>query len=367
MMAARKSTRMSVVPTTFKTARFTIGSSGSGRRSGKLNSPTVMKVNNKLGTVTKSSRMTMTGAKPGPSTASTTAITNKPTTNSSSSSTVEEPKQNQEKLIDGPDQKRKRMSRIPSYPGKSGDMVMGATGISLPVRPMFACQICKKSFHLKGTLNIHMKVHQTEAGSSAAVKSASVHFKCSYCEKDFEKEIGLRNHMEKYCEKVPLAEKRKLNVSHNRTRTTSAEGGAIRDRSKRQDKSTSSVGSSISEKGETSSKEAMGNNNKKTKSNNFVKEEKEKKDKIQMPYPASGQSPRKPIKSIIHPHSGIKFNANKPIKCFHCKITFKQYVDFHAHVELLHPQPVGSPVAEGKAVEGETDIKEEAGELAEDV
>lgn len=199
---------------------------------------------------------------------------------------------------------KKRMSRIP-FPGKS------SSSSSTP-RTDFSCATCKKSFHLKSTLLTHQKIH-----------AASAHFKCSYCGKDFEKEIGLRNHVERYCVKVPVADKRKLNGSSNHNRTNSAEH---KDKSAKKDKSAmeSTCFSSSSSTVSCSQTEA----------------DKEKEKPVA---PASGLSPRKPIKSISQPHSGIKFSANKPIKCFHCQITFTKYVDFHTHVEKMHAQPVGSP------------------------
>lgn len=241
---------------------------------------------------------------------------------------------------------KKRMSRIPppasstsSRPTEATATSATASSITSHPRPVFACTICKKSFHLKSTLLTHQKIH---AAKTAAATSASGHFKCAYCDKDFEKEIGLRNHVERYCEKVPVAEKRKLNGSHNRTRTTSAETSRKKEKasSSRLESTSSSVGSSISH----------------TEQSLLVTSGITKKEQaIQAPPhpPASGLSPRKPIKSISHPHSGIKFSANKPIKCFHCKITFNKYVDFHTHVEQVHPQPVGSPVTTAMAVNEE--------------
>lgn len=326
-MASRKSVRMSVVPTTFKSARFTIG----GGRSGKLNSPSTIKKSpksKKLGTVTKSttSRMTITAA---------TAAT--------SGAEEKKPKLDEEKA-------KRRMSRIPpphsQVAGSSGTEPAPshtAPATSHP-RPVFSCTVCKKSFHLKSTLTMHQKIH---ANSSA---SAPSHFKCTYCDKDFEKEVGLRNHVERYCTKVPVAEKRKLNGSHNRTRTTSAE---IKDRSKR-DKSASSsssskmestTGSSTSTEHPSTSLLFGGPAAQLGVSVTAVAAALKKEGGAQPAHPpASGLSPRKPIKSICQPHSGIKFSANKPIKCFQCRITFNKYVDFHTHVEQMHPQPVASPV-----------------------
>lgn len=358
-MASRRSTRMSVVPTTFKSSRFTIGFGG---RTGKLNSPSAIKKSpksRKIGTVTKSgvSRMTISAA---------AAVTAKPTAGSEPPPPV---------LDEG--QAKKRMSRIPpphpapAAQSRKSTAAPSSSTITSNPRPVFACTVCKKSFHLKSTLLTHQKMHATTTtGATAAAStgsSSSGHFKCQFCDKDFEKEIGLRNHMERYCEKVPVAEKRKLNGSHNRTRTTSAETTttAARDRSKR-DKSTagghsrlestsSSVGSSVSHTEQSLHVPAA------TTTGPFggaiVK--KESAQQQSQPPPASGLSPRKPIKSISQPHSGMKFTANKPIKCFHCKITFNKYVDFHTHVEQMHPQPVGSPVGVVVAGKGGREGEEE--------
>lgn len=367
MMAARKSVRMSVVPTTFKSSRFTLG--GSSGRSGKINSPTVMKRSprtKKLGTVTKTttSRLTIS-AKPS------TAI--QPTTVDS-----KEPKLDEDKA-------KKRMSRIPGYPGRptttteSSSSGVAAVPVTQP-RTVFACTTCKKTFHLKSTLTQHQKMHQTTSaigtdGKSTTLNSTSGHFKCSYCDKDFEKEVGLRNHMERYCEKVPVAEKRKLNGSHNRTRTTSAEVNLRNDRSgKRENKSSSSklesTSSSVGSTSTSTSATAASITTEQQQQPSLLQVMKEvaKRDpanQIQAPV-ALATSPRKPIKSISHPHSGMKFNANKPMKCYHCKITFSKYVDFHAHVDLMHPQVMSPPQGKkvGEEKEGEQEMIKE-GELGE--
>ena len=315
---ARRSVRMSVVPSTFKSSRLTVGVSS---RIGKINSPSGVKRSPKTTmkslapTVKTTSRLTMTAS---------ASATKPATATSSSSSTTTAPVE--KKPSNEPPKANNRLSRIPP-----------TTTVSSHPRPVFSCTTCKKTFHLKSTLITHQKMHLPSTGTTGPATGPTItgsHFKCSYCDKDFEKEVGLRNHVERYCEKVPVAEKRKLNGSHNRTRTrTTSSETHLRDRSKR-DKSTtssrvlesttSSVGSEASIKKEASTK----------------KEAPAPAAAAPQPPPASGLSPRKPIKSILAPHSGIKFSANKPIKCFQCKISFHKYVDFHAHVDEVHPQPL---------------------------
>lgn len=316
-MAARKSVRLSVIPNTLRSNRFTMSGAV-----GKINSPKVKKTSMAPKFQPPSHRLTTMTARPtaGPSSTATTSASNLP---------EEQKKPKLEAVVD---KAAKRMSRIP-FPGKSS---------SDQPRPDFTCSICKKTFHLKSTLTTHQKIHLAKGGGAA--------FKCTYCDKDFEKEIGLRNHVERYCERVPVADKRKMNGSHNRT--TSAE---IKDRSKKDKSSSSRLESTSSSVGSSCSNS---NVEQSEKTSTVPKKLKKEQQQLQPPVsahpPASGLSPRKPIKSISHPHSGIKFSANKPIKCYHCQITFNKYVDFHSHVDKMHPQPIKSPL--GKDV----DIKEEA-------
>lgn len=173
----------------------------------------------------------------------------------------------------------------------------------------FSCDVCKKTFHLKSTLDTHKQLHASRDRKSGL-------FSCTYCQKEFEKEIGLRNHVERYCTKVPVAEKRKIAlanqqgnedlVKRERTRTRTATKPSS---AQTHESTTSSSGTDQSSKSQT-------------------------------------LSPRKPIKSIVKPHSGIHYSAKKPIKCYLCKKSFPAYLDFHRHVEQVHPKTVCEPAEE---------------------
>lgn len=303
----RKSVRLSVVPPQMKaTSRYTISG-----RTAKINSPTLARSSprtKKSGTIPKSSL---------------TAAAHRMTINSNvpkSIPTIPESESNPAPETDSTEDKaKKRMSRIPP-PSKIVEPTMAKPRLD------FTCATCKKSFHLKSTLLTHQKIHTTTSSA----------FKCHFCDKDFEKEVGLRNHVERYCEKVPVAEKRKLNANHNRT--TSAE---IRERSRKEKSSTTSS------RLENTTSSSVGSQNSVVEQSTIGVPKKEHETSV---------SPRKAIKSISHPHSGIKFSANKPIKCYPCQITFNKYVDFHNHVDKHHPQPSSAATSPGteKGAEAET-------------
>lgn len=59
----------------------------------------------------------------------------------------------------------------------------------------FVCDICKKSFQLRSTLNVHKSSHKTE---------------CKYCDRTFKKPLALSIHLKENCDKIPLAIRRKI-------------------------------------------------------------------------------------------------------------------------------------------------------------
>lgn len=187
---------------------------------------------------------------------------------------------------------KKRMSRIPTTSEQ--------TSLNQTKKPDLECDVCKKKFSFRTSLMTHKKIHDPTFHKLV----------CQYCSKEFEKEVGLKNHLERYCVKVPTAEKRKLDLSnsdYSRSRPK-MEKSSIRQESS---SSLNSIESSISS---TSLKL-------------------KKLDKEDDPKP---NSPKSAIKSIKNAHSGLRMKGIdlkriEPYRCFGCNMTFIGYVEFNKH------------------------------------
>lgn len=57
------------------------------------------------------------------------------------------------------------------------------------------CDICKKSFPLQSTLNVHKNTHKIE---------------CKYCDRKFNKPVALSNHLKENCQKIPSVIRRNI-------------------------------------------------------------------------------------------------------------------------------------------------------------
>ncbi|XP_037029342.1 uncharacterized protein LOC119069401 [Bradysia coprophila] len=57
------------------------------------------------------------------------------------------------------------------------------------------CDICKKSFPLRSTLNVHKSSHKID---------------CKYCDRKFQKPLALSIHLKENCQKIPSAIRRKI-------------------------------------------------------------------------------------------------------------------------------------------------------------
>uniref|UniRef100_A0A1B0AQK0 C2H2-type domain-containing protein n=1 Tax=Glossina palpalis gambiensis TaxID=67801 RepID=A0A1B0AQK0_9MUSC len=110
--------------------------------------------------------------------------------------------------------KKPKLSKLESLKhSKVGDMSDSKTApANTKPEGKFVCKTCNQRFRVKSLLAAHKRLHELDTNPPKCIKRFGSENKCEYCDKKFALLGTLTMHLLRYCEKIPLLEKRKLHV-----------------------------------------------------------------------------------------------------------------------------------------------------------
>ncbi|XP_034114122.1 uncharacterized protein LOC117574393 [Drosophila albomicans] len=173
--------------------------------------------------------------------------------------------------------------------------------------PKFNCQLCSATFLAKQQLDVHMRKHLEH-------KKPGV---CKYCDKKFQLERALHIHLMQNCQKIPPAEKRKLQYTE------------LNHEKKAQLPKLLPPESPVFPCKPTITDSSLGRSNKLQQQQLMSNKEEQQKAVVPMAPPAS-KMPKKV------PHSGVYCTPTKLVPCHSCKLSFKSVLDYTNHCLTVH-------------------------------